>query len=227
MEKTTETLQKFELYLSDLKNFACMVRKIKGVRRLYTPFHIFAKNLAIKTMKIHIMGASCAGSTTLGMALAKQSGIPYFDTDDYFWEPAETPYTVKRNAELRNQMLLDDLARQNDWILGGSLISWGKHWAAMFDLVVFLYIPKEIRLQRLVEREEERYGDMIYTDAERRQLFQEFLDWASKYDDVDFTGRNIRIHENWLTQITCKVLEIRGDTTVDERLRLIREAQLQ
>lgn len=175
-------------------------------------------------MKIHIMGASCAGSTTLGNALAERAGIPYFDTDDYFWVQTEVPYTVKRNPALRNQMLMEDLLRQESWILGGSLISWGPEWPAMFDLVVFLYVPPEIRLQRLVQRELERYGNTIYTDPERNRLFQEFMDWASKYDDVTFTGRNIRIHENWLKQIRCKVIEIRGDTSVEERLRLVLNA---
>lgn len=59
-------------------------------------------------MKILIMGASCAGSTTLGTALGKQLGFPYFDTDAYFWEASEIPYTVKRSPEQRNAVLKAD-----------------------------------------------------------------------------------------------------------------------
>lgn len=36
-------------------------------------------------MKIHITGASSAGSTTLGSELTTVLSCPYFDTDDYFW----------------------------------------------------------------------------------------------------------------------------------------------
>lgn len=169
-------------------------------------------------MKIHIMGASCAGSTTLGNALSEKLGIPYFDTDDFFWERSDVPYTVRRDAPTRSRMLQEAISRVDSYIVGGSLISWGEEWLSMFDLVVFLHVPKEIRMQRLVNRELERYGDIIYTDPERSRLFREFYDWASKYDDRDFTGRNVRVHEEWLSKVSCRVVEIRGDTSVGERV---------
>jgi len=172
-------------------------------------------------MKIHIMGASCAGSTTLGNALSEKLGIPYFDTDDFFWERSEVPYTVRRDALTRSRMLREAISRVDSYIVGGSLISWGEQWLSTFDLVVFLHVPKEIRMQRLVNRELERYGDIIYKDPERSRLFKEFYDWASRYDDRDFTGRNIGVHEEWLSKVSCQVVAIRGDTTVEERLGVI------
>ncbi len=168
------------------------------------------------------MGASCAGSTTLGNALSEKLGMRYFDTDDFFWERSDVPYTVRRDAPTRSGMLQEAISRTDDYIIGGSLISWGEQWLSMFDLVVFLYVPKEIRMQRLVNRELERYGDIIYTDPERSHLFREFYEWASKYDDRDFTGRNIRVHEEWLNKVSCRVIEIRGDTTVEERVRQLK-----
>lgn len=71
----------------------------------------------------------------------------------------------------------------------------GAEWKSRFDLVVFLYVPTEIRLARLKRIEVERYGTAIYNDPERVLLFQEFVSWASKYDDRDFTIRNIKLHE--------------------------------
>lgn len=174
-------------------------------------------------MKIHIMGASCAGSTTLGNALSRKYSIPYFDTDDFFWERSEVPYTVRRDASVRSRMLQEAISQTENYIVGGSLVSWGEQWPSMFDLVVFLHVPKEIRMQRLVNRELERYGDIIYTDPERSRLFREFYDWASKYDERDFSGRNIRVHEQWLSKVSCRVVEITGDTTVEERMRQLEE----
>lgn len=167
------------------------------------------------------MGASCAGSTTLGNALSEQSGLPYFDTDDFFWEKSEVPYTVRRDAPTRSRMLQEAISLSEDCVVGGSLISWGEQWLTTFDLVVFLYVPKEVRMERLVQRELERYGDIIYTDPERNRLFREFYDWASKYDDRGFTGRNVGIHEEWLRKLSCRVIEIRGDTTLEQRLKMV------
>ncbi|MGG7664014.1 adenylate kinase [Dyadobacter sp. BHUBP1] len=172
-------------------------------------------------MKIHIMGASCAGSTTLGNALSARLKIPYFDTDDFFWERSAVPYTVRRDAPTRSRMLQEAISRNDSYIIGGSLISWGDEWLSMFDLVVFLYVPNEIRMRRLVDREIERYGDIIYTDPVRSRLFREFYDWASKYDDRDFTGRNVGVHEEWLRKVSCRVVEIHGDTTVAERIEKV------
>lgn len=172
-------------------------------------------------MKIHILGASCAGTTTLGEALSARLNIPYFDTDRFFWEKSAVPYTVKRDPKLRNQMLKNELNQTESYIVGGSLVSWGDEWKQMFNLAVFLYLPKEIRMERLVKREIKRYGNDIYDDPQRHKLFLEFMDWASKYDDRSFTGRNIGIHETWLASVKCPVMKIEGDTTVAERLERI------
>ena len=40
-----------------------------------------------------------------------------------------------------------------DWVLSGSLDEWGGPVLALFDLVAFLYVPTEIRLHRLRDRE--------------------------------------------------------------------------
>lgn len=174
-------------------------------------------------MRIHIVGASCAGSTTLGESLSALKGIPYFDTDDYFWIRTEVPFTEKRAPLVRNKMLRSDLEPMESYIVGGSLVSWGAEWKSRFDLVIFLYVPIEIRLARLKKREIERYGTAIHDDPERNLLFREFISWASKYDDRDFTGRNIKLHEDWIESVKCPVLQIRGDTTVAERIKIIQK----
>jgi adenylate kinase family enzyme len=172
-------------------------------------------------MKIQIMGASCAGSTTLGRALAKHLNIPFFDTDEYFWVLTDPPFTTKRDPELRNASIKADMAKHDSWVQAGSVIKWGADWEEMFDVVVFLYIPHELRMQRLTARELERYGDIIYTDPARNAQYKVFVAWAEKYEDVTFSGRNIKAHEDWLSRVNAKVLEIRGDTTVEERIERV------
>jgi dephospho-CoA kinase len=46
-------------------------------------------------MKIHILGASGAGITTLRKALSKRLGIRQFDADDYFWENTDPLHILK------------------------------------------------------------------------------------------------------------------------------------
>jgi adenylate kinase family enzyme len=41
--------------------------------------------------RVHILGASGAGTTTLARALADDLAIPAFDADDYFWVKTDPP----------------------------------------------------------------------------------------------------------------------------------------
>ena len=172
-------------------------------------------------MKIHIMGASCAGSTTLGNALAKRLGCTYLDTDSYYFVPSDIPYSVKRDRAERIAMMKADFEANEDVIVGGSLVSWGDDWYTQFDLVVFLYVPHDIRMQRLHAREEERYGDKIFTDPYRATQYKKFTAWANGYDDNTTNGRNLNVHQQWIGKLNCPVLKIEGDTTVDERIERV------
>jgi adenylate kinase family enzyme len=172
-------------------------------------------------MKVHIMGASCAGSTTLGNALSAKTGFPYFDTDQYFWEPSAIPFTIKRNPKKRINMLNEDIALHDHYIIGGSLVNWGNDWLTAFNLIVFLYVPPQIRMQRLKDREFERYGHVIYTDPARIKEYQRFLEWAEAYDTNAISGRTLQVHEDWLSRVDCPVLRITGDTSIQERIDLV------
>jgi len=173
-------------------------------------------------MKLHIFGASGSGVTTLGRSLGQKLGIAYFDSDDYFWLKSEPPFTMKRDPQERNLMLSRDLAAAGHWILGGSVFRWGDGLLPDFDLVVFLYLPPEVRMDRLKKRERERYGDLIFTDEQRAAQHQGFIDWAAGYDyTTGLSGRNLRAHNSWLKQIQSPVLRIEGTQTVQEREELM------
>src|SRR5205823_8564968 len=99
--------------------------------------------------------------------------------------------------------------------------NWGVDWASAFNLAVFFWVPTAIRIARWKERELECYGTVIFSNPARNQLFTEFIDWASGYDDGSARGRTLKAHETWLSTLTCPVLELRGDLTVDQRVDLV------
>ena len=75
--------------------------------------------------RIHIVGASGSGTTTLGAALAQVMGVPHEDSDSYFWQPTEPPFTTQRPQGERLSMLKAALPSDGRWVLSGSLLSWG------------------------------------------------------------------------------------------------------
>lgn len=160
-------------------------------------------------MRIHVTGASGSGTTTLGHALAEVLACVHLDTDDYYWLPTTPPYQEKRDPTERVAMLATDL--RPDVVLSGSVGSWGAAVEDVFDLIVFLYLPMEIRLARLQQREVARYG----------AADPAFLEWAAQYDQGPPEGRSLAKHNAWLAQRTCRVLRLEEDSSVQERVALV------
>jgi adenylate kinase family enzyme len=171
--------------------------------------------------RIHITGASGAGTTTLGRALAMKLSCAHFDADDYYWLPTRPRYREKRAIEERRALLLRDLGPHASWVLSGSLVSWGQPLVPLFDRVVYLSVPTEVRLRRLRAREEERYArDRDRTRAEFERDCEEFLAWAAGYDDGGMDTRSRARHAAWLAALPCPVTRIEGERTVEECVRL-------
>ncbi len=147
---------------------------------------------------IHIMGASGSGTTSLGLALAGRLGIRHLDTDDFFWLPTDPPYTTRRDADERTALLLSQALPDKGWVLSGSGLKWAMAVEPLYDLIVFLRIDPEIRMQRIRLREAARYGDRIKPGGDMAAKSAEFLDWAASYDNAGPERRSLAAHEQWL-----------------------------
>ncbi|MEQ9443307.1 MAG: AAA family ATPase [Cyclobacteriaceae bacterium] len=172
-------------------------------------------------MKILIFGASGSGTTTLGKALAERLGYMHVDADDYYWKKTVPPFQEKIALSERNARLTSDFLSAANMIVSGSMVSWGDYWKTAFDLAIFLYLPQEIRMERLKKREAERYGDLLLTDQATIENSKAFLAWAKKYDDEGFDGRSLKIHRNWIKALKCPVLSLDGDLTLPERIQKV------
>ncbi len=172
-------------------------------------------------MKIHVFGASGSGTTTLANEISQRMGFIHLDADDYYWKKTNPPYQEKIPLDERNESLKKDFKNSEKVIISGSLVTWGEYWLTAFDLGIFLLIPQNIRMERLVKREKERYGKNLETDSKIIETSEAFLDWAKNYDDPDFNGRNITQHLNWINHLSCNVLRLEGDLHTKDLLKLI------
>jgi cytidylate kinase len=122
-------------------------------------------------------------------------------------------------------MLASALNRHQRWVLSGSLCGWGDMFIARFELAVFLYIPHELRMSRIMVRERERYGGAIEPDGALRAHHMEFIEWASKYDTADQSVRSLQLHESWIAALPCRCIRIEGDLSTEERIARIISAR--
>lgn len=174
-------------------------------------------------MKILIFGASGSGTSTLGKALASQLSCPFFDADDYYWEKTVPAFQRKIPLEKRNALLMADFSACASAVLSGSMVTWGKQWRRAFDFGIFLFLPPEIRLQRLADREAERYGATLDSDPQVQADSRQFLEWAAQYDDPDFEGRSITQHRQWMEVVEFPVLRLEGDFSTEHRISRVLE----
>ena len=176
--------------------------------------------------RVHITGASGSGTTTLGRALAQRLAVPHFDTDDFFWVPTDPPYRRKRDVADRLRLLHELLGERRAWVLSGSLDSWGAPLVPLFDLVIWLDTPTEIRLARVAARQRIRYGRAAI--APGGALYDEhraFLAWTAAYDSGLSEGRSRRRHESWLAELRCQVLRLDGSLPTRRLVRQVLAAR--
>jgi len=169
-------------------------------------------------MRIHILGASGSGTSTLGQALATRLGYTFFDTDTFYWVPTNPPFRKARDSEQRRQLLGPKLEATPSWVLSGSLCGWGDPFIVLFDVVVFLSLTQQLRMERLKERERHRYGaQRLAEGGDQHQHYLDFMSWAEKYDTAGPEIRSRRRHEEWLSHLPahCRVMKLSSTQSVE------------
>jgi adenylate kinase family enzyme len=167
--------------------------------------------------RVHIFGAAGCGSSTLGRALAQRLGCQHLDIDDIYWRPTTPPYQARRTVADRLRSLEEAVQWTHHWVLSGSVVGWGEPLVPSFDLVVFLYVPTDVRLARLKKRERERFGTALDPGGPMHVQHQAFLRWAEGYDNGMSGGRTLETDANWLAHLSCPVVPMAGEyPTLDQ-----------
>jgi adenylate kinase family enzyme len=158
--------------------------------------------------RIHITGASGSGTSTLGAALAGRLGVPWHDTDSYFWLPSDPAYVTPRPMPERLERLSRALDDEVGWVLSGSLDGWGDALIPRIGTDIFLHLPGPARLARLQAREVARFGARIAPGGDMHQGSRDFVEWAARYDTAGTDQRSLARHEAWLAALPCPVLRL-------------------
>lgn len=167
---------------------------------------------------IFVMGASGSGTSTLGQRLSEELSLRWIDLDDIFWLPTTPAYTARREKS-EMQRILREKTLDPGWVLSGSMLSWGEFLAPEIHATIFLYVPTDVRLKRILAREHVRRGT---EEWERDKQWNDFYDWARGYDTGALGGRSLPLHEEWLKAHARKLLRLEGDSSVEENLNGVR-----
>ena len=172
---------------------------------------------------IHIYGASGAGTTTIGKCISDKLGYFFMDTDNYFWESTDPPYTTKRSAPDRLTLMKRDLAKYNKVVISGSLVDWGDELIPLFTLAIRVETDTSIRIDRLKQREREHFGNRVEPGGDMYENHQEFIAWASSYDSGGLNMRSNSKHDEWQKLLRCPQLLLDGSLPVEKSLEIIQK----
>jgi len=156
---------------------------------------------------IHIMGASGSGTSTLARALENTTGLyKWIDLDDISWMPTNPPYQFDRPANQRATLLGEALDQHPHCVMAGDMCSWGDLFIPQLDLVVWLQVPTDVRLERLKQREAQDFGVRILPGGDMHQNFINFLANSAQYDTGNTTYRTYTKQEQWVRGLSCPVM---------------------
>jgi adenylate kinase family enzyme len=158
----------------------------------------------VRRCRVHVLGASGSGTSTLARALANHWSVPHADADDYFWLPTNPPYVHKRSEIDRVRLMRQVFVPREAWVLTGSMLGWGEEVVDECEAIIFLTLDPTERLRRLEAREVLRRGG----DAFDEEAWSTFVEWARGYDDPSFNGRSRVVHERWLADRRQPVLRL-------------------
>lgn len=174
--------------------------------------------------RLHVFGASGSGTTTFGRAWATRFGHTHLDTDDFYWMPTKPAFQEKRPVPERLRLLEQAFEAAGRWVLTGSLVSWGDPLIDRLDLAVFIYTPFNLRMDRLIAREEARYGaEALEPGGTQYDAHVAFVEWAASYDTSGPEIRSLKLHEAWMERLPCPVVRVSGTDSTDRQTEQVAE----
>ncbi len=173
---------------------------------------------------IHIYGASGSGTSTIGRFICEKTGYFFMDTDDYFWEPTNPPFTTKRKIPDRIALMRRDIAKYESVVISGSLVDWGDELIPLFTLAVRVETDTAVRIERLKKRERERFGNRIDTGGDMFENHREFIDWAAAYDSGGLDMRSKAKHDEWQKLLHCPQVLLDGNQPAEKNFEYLAAA---
>ncbi|MDE6891742.1 MAG: shikimate kinase [Lachnospiraceae bacterium] len=175
---------------------------------------------------IHIYGASGSGTSTIGRFICEKTGYYFMDTDDYFWEPTNPPFTAKRKIPDRIALMRRDIAKYESVVISGSLVDWGDELIPLFTLAVRVETDTAVRIERLKKRERERFGNRIDIGGDMFENHREFIEWAASYDSGGLDMRSKAKHDEWQKLLQCPQILLDGTQPAEKNFEYLAAASV-
>lgn len=166
--------------------------------------------------RIIVCGCNGAGKSTLGKALASELDYKFEDIENYYF-PKKNPeyeYAESRTREEVAELLLADLKQYADFVLASVKADYGKEVEELFDIAVYIDVPKEVREKRVYERSYNQFGERMLPGGDLYESEKRFFDMVAQRPD-DYA-------EKWLNGINIPIIIIDGTQPIKKSVEEIK-----
>lgn len=176
-------------------------------------------------MRIIVVGASGSGTTTVASMMKNLLGEEYIhiDVDDYVWKKTKIPYQEKNELDIVVKRIKTLLEKHSNVIVSGIMYPWGDELNPFFDTVILVTTKTNIRKERLISREREKYGYRMEKGGDMHDQFSRFLNWAINYDDNTNESTGDKNTRRWILSLDTIPIEIFNSGSFNELEEIVSE----
>lgn len=170
--------------------------------------------------KIIVCGGNGAGKTTLGNALSVKLGYKFLDIEDYYFQKQNAYYIYDnpRTTEEVQKMLLNDFNKFDNFVFAAVKGNYNNEISDSFTHAVFICVPKEIRIKRVIERSYNKFGSRVLYGGDLYYKEKSFIDMVNNRSD------NYTL--DWLNTVNIPIVKVDGTMPIDENVSIIQKALL-
>lgn len=162
---------------------------------------------------ICVCGLNGSGKTTLAYALAKELSVPHMDVEQYYFTSGDNPYSTARSREEVEVLLLQDIKQTSGFVFSAVNGNMTPEINACYTLIIYLDVPLDIRIQRIRQRAQDRFGDRVLFGGDMYEQEERFFAYAEK--------RSAAPIEDWLKTQPEKVIYLDGTKPILENVQVI------
>lgn len=151
---------------------------------------------------IIVFGANGSGKTTLGRELARILGFKHMDHEVYAFAESETPYLKERSCDEQIKLMLADIEESRGFVISAVTGDFGEEIESLYDLAVYIEAPLELRIERIKQREIDKFGGRVLEGGDLFEQRQKFLDFV--------VTRPLSKIEQWAKSFSCSVICVDG-----------------
>lgn len=164
---------------------------------------------------IAIVGGNGSGKTSLGKTLADMLGYKHMDIEDYYFKESAIPYADSRTREEVLALLLADIRKHRQFIISSVNCDFGDIINAMYDCIIYIKVPLEVRLNRIEQRGVNKFGNRVLEGGDMYEQEQEFYHFVA--------SRTMEKTDIWLHSMKCPIICIDGTEPIAKNAKFILE----